>query len=467
MNAQLMEQARNAYRAGDFSAAAQMFAAAKQPGIPCGEADHLRGNSLMRLGLFADAAAAYGEALQDSSYGKVGALLTNQGKAYAAAGDLASAVQSFQAASRDASYATPYKAYMGLGQALLRSGDATNAGVAFRQAAIDGTNPAPAAALSSLGECFLKIGRPADAIESLRTALDFAGATDDVRAINALLGQAYASDGKPSDAVDAFTRATSDGIYQLTPDQQQAMQAAQDVLSAQRSMAPVTQNMPAGSQAAAPAPSPAAPQAGVAVDPLDPLGKSGAFMPDPSDTGFFTLTESEMIQQDKKAQKIRRKKRHTGLKIFVTILIVVLLGAGGLGYAYTRGLGYPSQQDTLTNLFNAITSGTDTGSYLASGLSEEAKQVIISSIPQGATPSIEGMDQSMTESKATVKVQLSKGGTQTYEVDFVRQGIGWAVSGLQIDFGGASGSDASATDGAAADGAGSASAAAPAATAGN
>ena len=141
MNAQLMDQARAAYRAGDFSSAAQLFASAKTADEICGEADHLRGNSLMRLGLFQDAADAYSAALRDASYGKSGALLTNQGKALAAAGDFAGAANSFGLAVQDSSYATPYKAYMGLGNALLKSGNPTDAGVAFRSAAIDGANP--------------------------------------------------------------------------------------------------------------------------------------------------------------------------------------------------------------------------------------------------------------------------------------------------------------------------------------
>ena len=140
MNAQLMDQARAAYRAGDFSSAAQLFASAKTADEICGEADHLRGNSLMRLGLFQDAADAYSAALRDASYGKSGALLTNQGKALAAAGDFAGAANSFGLAVQDSSYATPYKAYMGLGNALLKSGNPTDAGVAFRSAAIDGAN---------------------------------------------------------------------------------------------------------------------------------------------------------------------------------------------------------------------------------------------------------------------------------------------------------------------------------------
>ncbi len=428
MNPQYMDQARSAYRAGEFSVASSMFLAAKEPGELCGEADHLRGNCLMRLGLYADAASAYADALADTSYGKQGAILTNRGKALSAAGDFEGASQAFSAATRDTSYPTPYKAYLGLGNALLSLGNVTDAGVAFRSAAIDGTNPAPASALASLGSCFLQLGRPADAVEAYRTALDYAGPHDDERAFNAGLGEALAASGKVADAVDAFQTATSDGLYQLNADQQAAFSQAQDALSAQRSIAH------SGTDAM------------TVDDPLDPLGKSGAFMPDPSDTGFFTLSESEMIQQDRQDKKIRRKKRHTGRKIFIAILIILLIAAGGLGFAYTRGLGFPSQESVLTSLFQAVTDGSDASEYLSASLSDDAKSAITASIPTGATPSITSMDQNMTTSSAEVSVQLSQGGTVTYKVEFDRSSnhIGWTVRSIAADFGTA-GTGASAT----------------------
>ena len=77
MNSQLIQQGRAAYRAGDFSAAAQILGAAKTPSEIMGEADHLRGNALMHLGMYAEAAEAYAAALNDGTYGKRGALLTN------------------------------------------------------------------------------------------------------------------------------------------------------------------------------------------------------------------------------------------------------------------------------------------------------------------------------------------------------------------------------------------------------
>lgn len=425
MNSQLIQQGRAAYRAGDFSAAAQMLGAAKTPDEIMGEADHLRGNALMHLGMYAEAAEAYAAALNDGTYGKRGALLTNRGKALAAVGDYTTAAQAFSAATQDASYATPFKAYLGLGNALFQSGDYANAGTAFRQAAIDGANPAPAAALGELGRCFIKLGRPADAVETYRTAIDFAGPRDDTRALNAGMGQALSAAGRPSDALDAFNAATVDGIYQLTSEQADELARVHDslaALSAQTAMS------------TAPAPAMDAP----AVDPLDPTGATGQFMPDPSDTGFFTLSESEMVQQDRKQAKVRRRHRHTGLKIFLVLLLLIVIAAGGLGYAYTRGMGYPSQESVITDLFQAAGDG-DTAkaeSCLASSLSEDAKAMIISSIPQGATVSIEGMDQSMTETTAKVKASLSKGGEQEYTVKFVRSDnhIGWAVSSFDIDF---------------------------------
>ena len=430
MNDQLIERGRQAFRAGDFATAAQMFQAGKDPSEVDGEVDHLLGNSLMRTGRYAEADKAYESALADTSYGKRGALLTNQGKARYAMGDYEGASKSFNAATHDASYSTPYKAYMGLGQSLEKLGDMTQAGVAFREAALDGTNPAPAAALTSLGDCFVALDRPEDAIESYRSALDFAGPRDDVRAINASLGEAAVAANRLTEASDAFGKATSDGIYQLTPSQQVAYDRAQDMLSS------------AGSATTAQA---AAVGNGYSsgIDPLDPLGKSGEFMPDPSDTGFFTLTESEMIQQDKRESKVRRKRRHTGLKVFLVIVIILLLAAVGLAYAYTQGYGYPTQQQTLTSLFEAASNGEDCSEYLSSSLSESSQEVIVSTIPEGSEPTIEGLDRSMTESTATVSVELSLGGTVTYEVDFVREGLGWVVSDLTIDAGDLESSDTS------------------------
>ena len=235
-------------------------------------------------------------------------------------------------------------------------------------------------------------------------------------AINAGLGCAYAAANRFSDALDAFTAATADGVYQLTADQAAARDRAHDALSASAAMMPATDAFD------------------TAVDPLDPLGQSGNFMPDPSDTGFFTLSEHEMVQQDRAEAKVRRKHRHLGLKIFITILLILVVAGGGLAFAYTRGFGFPTQQDTLTKLFEAASSDAATDEFLASGLDDSQRAVIVASIPKDATATIEGMDAGMSESKATVKVALKQGGEMTYEVDFVREGLGWVVCSIASDF---------------------------------
>jgi len=73
LNSQLIQQGRAAYRAGDFSAAAQMLGAAKTPDEIMGEADHLRGTALMHLGMYAEAAEAYGKSVYGQHLKKVAA----------------------------------------------------------------------------------------------------------------------------------------------------------------------------------------------------------------------------------------------------------------------------------------------------------------------------------------------------------------------------------------------------------
>lgn len=429
MNPQILEQARAAYRAGDYSGAASMFSAVKAPGEVAGEVDHLRGNALMHLGLFSDAAASYASALDDAAYGKKGALLTNQGKALLAAGDVVSAAEAFSAATQDTTYPTPYKAFMGLGDSYTAAGRIAEAGTAYRQAALDGTNPAPATALSKLGACFVSMGRPLDAIESYRMALDYVDPRDDARGINAGLGQAFAAAGRAADALDAFQKATADGIYRLTPEQADDLARVHDQLDAAAAQTAISQT------ASNPA---SAYDQDAEVDPLDPMGKSGQFMPDPSDTGFFSLTEAEMVQQDRAQAKVRRRHRHVGLKVFLVILLLLIIAVGALGFCYTQGFGFPSQESVLTELFQDVTDGKteEAKSLISDNLDDQSKSLIVSSIPSGATPTISGMDKSMTECTAKVSVQLSAGGTQDYEVVFSRGSnhIGWVISSIDTDF---------------------------------
>lgn len=102
-------------------------------------------------------AEAYAAALNDGTYGKRGALLTNRGKALAAVGDYVTAAQAFSAATQDASYATPFKAiWVWATPCSSRAIMPMPAPPSVRLPSM--RNPAPAAALGDLGRCFIKLG---------------------------------------------------------------------------------------------------------------------------------------------------------------------------------------------------------------------------------------------------------------------------------------------------------------------
>ena len=417
MDQRSYESAKQAYQQGDFSRCAATLQAARIPGEPSGAADHLRGNALMKMGLYSDAAKAYADALADPEYGKVGALSCNRGRALMAVGDLNGAVESLTRAAQDPDYATPYKAYMALGNAHMALGDAREAGIAFRNAAIDETNPDPAGALTNLGQCFLELGRPVDAVEAYRTALDFSTPAESQNAIWASLGRAYVAANRMSEAQDAFSHATADGTYRLTPAEQTASLAASNAMASLQVGPSETDRLLA--------------EAGYGIgayDPLDPTGASGQLMPSPEDTGFFSVNENDIVRQDRSLHR----HRHVGLKVFF-ILLMLLLAL--LGCGFWLGLGWPMQEVTVTRAFEAKTAGQDLSAVLASSVSEQAKNDISASIPADAKVKIEGVDRSMSNSQVLATAQLADGGSQSYLFTLVREGVGWKIVSVELSFG--------------------------------
>ena len=436
MNTQAFDTARSAYKSGDWAGAVSALSSVKGAGELCGEADHLRGNALMKLGMFAEAAQAYGEALADAAYGHVGALNCNRGRALVAAGRDADAEACFQAAVADESYPTPYKAYQALGNLYTKRGQALEAGTAWRSAAIDEANPDPSGALIKLGGCFMTLGRPDDAVEAYRTALDFSGDGSQAQ-IYAELGLAYMASNRIAEAADAFTKAAADPNYQLTGEQQVSFTAAQRALAAKQGTQPSeTEQMLAGTGygAADLAANDGFGPTTASYDPLDPLGKSGEFIPSPEDTGFFSVTEEDLMAADKNDRKARRKHNHRGLKVFLTVLVIVIILAGAGGFAFYKGYGWPTQEAVVSDMFSAAASGDDISAYLADSVSSDVRNEISSIMPAGATSTVSGVDRSMSSSTVLVTSSLSSGGSQSYEVSLVRSGLGWKVSGLKLSF---------------------------------
>lgn len=419
MNQQTFDSAYAAYQVGDWANAASLFEQSKAPGEVAARIDHLRGNALMKLGRYSDAADAYAGALADPTYGMVGALNTNRGRALLAAGRIQEAAQALSSATEDSSYATPYKAYMALGSAYRAMGDVRGAGIAYRNAAIDEANPDPSTSLRKLGGCFMDLGRPADAVESYRTALDFCGGSDAQASIYCDLALAYVAANRMNEAVDAFEHATAGGSP-LSPEAQAAYDAARNAVSARTgaNRASDTDNLLAAAGY------------GSYTDPLDPTGAtSGNLMPSPEDTGFFSVSEDEIVDNDRRS----RRKGGAG-KVFAVLLVLLLIIGGGLGFAYYSGFGWPTQENVATELFAAKTRGEDVTKYVSPALDDATRQQISTLVPSDATVSVGGVTRSMRDSEVSVTAKLSQGGEQSYRISMVRDGIGWKVSGFDLEY---------------------------------
>ena len=425
MNQQAYESGKAAYQSGDWMGAISLLSGAKAAGEAAGEVDHLIGNAYMKLGRYDAAADAYASALSDAAYGKVGALSCNRGRALLAAGRSAEAVQALTSAVQDPQYATPYKAYLALGKAYEAAGDVRNAGIAYRSAAIDENNPAPAGALSDLGSCFMRLGRPVDAVEAYRTALDFTTPLESQSQVYCDLGLAYVAANRMPEAVDAFGHASSDGSFVMSPEAQASYDAARKAIAAA-----AAKQQSEGSDTDAFL---AAAGYGVGVDPLDPTGASGQLIPSAEDTGFFSVTEEELVAQDKKDRKVKRKHRHTGLKVFFTILVIVLIVGGAGIAAYMNGFGWPTQESIAESVFAAKASGEGISQYVDASASAQI-QSMEDTLPSGATVRVDGVDRSMSETTVHVIATLSSGGEQQYTLKMVRDGVSWKLVSVDTSY---------------------------------
>ena len=423
MNQQAYETGKRAYQQGDWIRALTLLDEARDSGECSGEVDHLRGNAYMKLGQFDLAAAAYEAALSDSAYGKRGALQCNLGRALLAAGRSQEAVGALTAAVSDPSYATPYKAYLALGNAYEQIGDVRNAGIAYRSAAIDEANPAPSVALTKLGSCFMRLNRAVDAVEAYRTALDFTNPLEDQNKIWCDLALAYVAANRMTEAVDAFGHATADGTYVLSPEAQASYDAARRAVSSMGSRKPSETDafLAAAGYASA-------------YDPLDPTGASGELMPSPEDTGFFSVSEEDLVRQDKIERKVRRKHRHTGLKVFLVILFLLAAIVGAGVFFYVKGYGWPTQESVAEQLFDAKTQGSDISDLFVDGISDTQLQEFSDMLLSGATVEVTGIDRSMSESTVALTATLGSGRGQDYTLTMVRDGLGWKVSDIEVEY---------------------------------
>ncbi len=456
MNNQLFNQAKEAASARDYASALNLYTQCLQDleNVPAagevGRIYHQIGNCLVRLRNYSEATNAYSQALSDQMYDATGTLHYNLGQAYAALRDYDNAILHYQSAVADGKYATPYKAYSALGAALLKTGSSAEAGVAFREAALDERNPDPTKALLNLGVCFMALDRPADAIASYESALPFDTDAATRNKIYANLGQAYVATGQMKKAVGAFESALADKTYFLSDS------AAVDY---QKAIGAVSQGtdefMPVTVDLAAQADAEMYDGADANLSGLD-VSSDGTAVLDasyddygygdydefadyrpqepapglqlPQDTDNFFQSQAN-IDWEKNMGKAG-KRPHPVLKFLLVLLIIVIIGAGGVIFAFTQGYGYPMQDAVATSLLN---NPSDASNYVQ-GLSSDKIASFQDIIVSDGDVTIDGVNRAMNESKVYATTTNNQGGEFTYEITMSREGIGWKVANVQLYF---------------------------------
>lgn len=435
MNNEIFEKAQAAYKAKEYEDALNAFTACLQDSthpLSAGEIGllyHQIGNSLVKLGDYEEAIHAYTQATVDSAYDDIGTVNNNLGMSYAALQDYENAVKYFELAVADAKYATPYKAYSAMGNSLLKMGKSAEAGVAFRQAALDDNNPDPTKALLNLGVCFMALERPQDAIASYESALQFDMPAEMKNKLCSNLGQAYVASGQMQKAISAFESAISDKTYFLSDsasvDYQRAVAAVASASAQEttQSIAPLdadTSGLDVTSDG-----EPVTDDTGI----IEGIGQEDY---SEEDDRFFNASDEELEQWSKGLAK-QGRKRGKGLKVFLTliVLIVLLLGAGV--FLYFQGFGYPSQETVVEQVFADPKAADRT--IFAQDLSGDKIDAMLAPVIKDSSVNIEGTDKSMTESAVYVSADTPEGGEVRYKVSLVRGGvIGWKVANIELYF---------------------------------
>jgi len=93
-------------------------------------------------------------------------------------------------------------------------------------------------------------------------------------------------------------------------------------------------------------------------------------------------------------------------------------------------MGYPSQQDEITQLFN----DPQNADVYASNLDDASKQRIQDMIAASSSIEVNGINNNMSSAEVYVTATTPQGGAIPYQVSLVRDGIGWKVSQVSLAF---------------------------------
>ena len=395
---------------------------------------HRIGNCLIKMKNFKEAAESYHKALQDDSYDEKTSIHVNLATTLNAIGKYAEAISYFNKALQDDSYPTPYRAYMGLGNSYWKLGKYVEAGTAYRSAALDENNPNPVKALMNLGASFTALDRPTDAIEAYLAILDFRVTGSSLNATLDKLGQAYVAARRYKEAVDTFEDALIRKHFVLSPEAQVDYQKARQALGIdveRDSRSSINFDDDAENDIT---------DSGYARYPIRSYNESEGYgagnVPSAADTGFFTATDAELLETGKRQLRKERKLRHTGLKVFLAVVIILIIALGTCVFAYTKGVGIPSQETVVQNFFKAYADNESIDVYwnVESEDEKDALNRLLDVVPRVSEVTIISVDSSMTDSIVLVDVVLPEGGIMHYRIVMVRDFITWKISWIEMIF---------------------------------
>jgi len=147
---------------------------------------------------------------------------------------------------------------------------------------------------------------------------------------------------------------------------------------------------------------------------------------------FFNASDAEIEQFAQGNEKAGRKRRNTGLKVGIAIIIVIVLLFGGGIAAYILGLGFPSQDTVATELFKDPESAAK--NLFAPDLSEAKATALAGMVAKDSNAIVESVSKSMSESTVYVKASTDEGATVYYKISMVRDLIGWKISNIEFYF---------------------------------
>jgi len=432
-----LEAGEEAYASGDWHhAALELMAAAHGcPADGSGGALHLAGNALMKLGRHADAATVYAKAARDTTYERRGAVLANLGAALTTTGRHEAALEAYEEALEDPEYPTPHKALLGRAGALYaleRYEDATGA---YRQAAWADGNTDPGRALNNLGLSFMALGKPEDAVEAFKAALGVEGYAGKGKA-SANLALAYSTMGFFEEAVREFETARDEHGHVLAGATLEAYEAS------------LAKARPSGLEPVEPPFEDLERETveGWVTGDLTSVAVSEApSLPDADDEAtarFFSITEQEMLDADRVVRKAERSAKRTpkaiALRVLTGLLIVGAV-AGLFGGTLYLGYGYPTQEQTVTGLLDAVRAGTSYVDYWVAVPPTDIRQEMRALPAKFDGYEVRGVDRAALRSTVLVVVELDSGVKLSYDVQLAREGVGWKVLGVKNHWGSTAG----------------------------